>query len=140
MRTIALRTSFLLAFLAASATFFNSCAPTFDAAASTKITDLQKLLPSVISHASHDFAGHESDVKKAMAAVDSALDYAKNRKRNKAVAEMYGVLKNDLLQKFFDRWKSEKKLGDTYIKEFSKQLSENLARIANAENAKKKKK
>ena len=115
-----------------------ACSPKFDQTAVDNVTNLRTLLTDLMGHATHSFASHSAEIKKVTDALDKAVAHANATKGNKAIADSWNTLKDDLVTPFLARWKEKGSLDKDFVKEATTQVTKSLDAIKKAEMGKKK--
>jgi hypothetical protein len=123
--------------IGASATF-QSCSAKYDMTSVSNLSNLATKLPALMGKATGKYSDNESSITSVLADITKAYDHSAGLKKNKEIANQWLILKNELAQPFFDRWKDKGKLDNDFIKEAVKQVKGGFDAIEKAEKAKKK--
>lgn len=133
--------AFLLAFglvLFSTTTTMQSCSPTFDQMGLDNITNLGGKLTDLMAKAVEPYGKHAAAVVSLLGDLDKAAEHAAGQKRNKEIANSWGILKTEQAMPFFERWKEKGVLDKDFVKESVGQVGKSIDAIKKAELAKKK--
>lgn len=126
----------LLGFFAAVST--QSCTPGFDPDGSANAKNLSTAATELMAKATGEYRSHESAADDLLKQMGKAQEHAAGIKRNKEIAKMWQILKDDLVAPFMARWKEKGKLDKDYVKEATSTVTKSFDAIKRAEAAKKK--
>lgn len=129
---------FFLCFLFFSLQHCYTIAP-FSQVAYQQAIDLKVDSLKLIAHAQDAYFEHESQVNILQTQLDKAVEYAKGRPRNEISTRQWQIMvdpKRYLLGGFLSRWKQEKTVSETFIKESSSQISQGFDAIIGLESGK----
>lgn len=132
-------TIFLLFF--GSLLFFNGCMAKFDPIAFQQATTLKVESLLLMEKATGSYTRHEGEITALMLKVERAYEYASNKPRNKITANQWKILADpdrNLLGGFMKQWKEKDRLGDVFIEEAKKIITDAFDTIIDLEKGKKK--
>jgi hypothetical protein len=127
---------FLLGFVVVTTT--QSCSPRFDPTGSDYAKTLGATASTLMAKATGEYSSNEKAANDFLAELGKAQEHAASIKRNKEIAQMWKILKDDLAAPFFNRWKEKGKLDKDFVKESITQVTKSFDSIKRAESAKKK--
>jgi predicted RNase H-like nuclease len=118
---------------------FQSCSARYDLTSVSNVSNIAAKLPALMGKATGKYSDNESSVTSLMSDLTKAYEHSAGLKKNKEIANQWLIMKNELAQPFFDRWKDKGKLDNDFIKEAVKQVKGGMDAIEKAEKAKQKK-
>ena len=125
---------FIFAILFSCATISN-----FDQYAYTQTTSVKVDALNLMSFAVEDYKLHEKEAVRINTEIEKIYEYEKNRPKNEFTTHMWEILKDttrNLYGGFITRWKTEGRLGRTFINEKKKQIGDSFDQIAQLESKK----
>lgn len=124
----------LLAFLV------QSCSPKYDLKGVQNAENLAKAIPELMEMAtSKKYDEAAAKIVVARNDIESAASHSQSIKKNKEIATMWQVFRDEQSNPFFEQWKTKGKLDKDFVKNYVAQVNASLASILRAEKAKKKK-
>lgn len=118
-------------------TVFTSCVGArFDQVALDNANTMGESVPALMMNATKSYSGFAAKVEEATAKINEAHKHALETPKNKEVAEMWRILRDDQVMPFFQRWKDKDKLDKDFVKPAAEQVKASLAAIERAERAK----
>jgi len=123
--------------LLGAASTMQSCTK-FDKLGLDNASNLAASLTELMSKAATSkFSANSDGIKKVSDALNNAVKHAEGKKMNKAIAESWKTLQNELVTPFLARWKEKGMLDKDVVKIASEQVSKSLEAIKKAELARK---
>jgi hypothetical protein len=100
---------------------------TFDQTAYQKTIEIKITADKLIDKYEEDYYLHEKDVENLKSQLVFILEYEKNRPNNEISYTMWGLMNNkdkNLLMGYFELWKKNKTLSNSFSEEAKKQVDE----------------
>src|ERR1700727_2809115 len=94
---------------------------------------------TVMSNATEPFRMHATDVKTLELDVEKAYEYARGRPKNEISTKQWEIIRDPSgasLIGFLERWKREGKLGQEFVTEAKKVISDQLDTVIDLESGK----
>lgn len=130
---------FFALILAAGCLLVPACSPCYQMTSVEKTEKINTNLPALMQKASNTtYESVEAQWVLLKNDIDSAIDAAKAVKRNKDVAEMWRIFRDEQVNVFAERWKEKGKLDKDFVKEYTNSVKKSLASILRAEKEKRK--
>ncbi len=130
---------FVVAIFLVSATTGCTTISHFDQTAYQQVTSVESDALTLMDKAVEDYSIHAKEVEDVNGKLLKAYLYDKNRPKNEVTTSMWELLLNpdgNLYGGFISRWKTESKLGATFVKEAKLKIQQNFDRIAQLESKK----
>jgi hypothetical protein len=99
-------------------------------------TNMNTDLVSLMKKGTESYSTHATAITKVQADIEKAYEHAKSGKRNKEITESWRLLRDDITNPYFARWKEKGKLDKDFINEQVKTATKSLEAILKAEKGK----